>query len=373
MKKANISVVEDEAIVAQEIKICLEDMGHSVVSIASRGEEAIEKAEEKRPDLMLMDIQLKGQMDGIEAADIIQSRFDIPVIFLTAYHDDDRLDRAKFTRPYGYVLKPFQERDLEIAIEMALYAAEMNARAKRAEDALRESHKMAAIATLAGGVAHEFNNALMGVTGNIDLLRMDIGNEEKVRKYSDAIMTSSHRMANLTHQLLAYACGGKYQPKALLMGDFVRDTLPIVAHTLNYNIRVETDVPKDIAAVEADPAQLQMVLVALLANSNEAIEDDGRIRITLKNEDLGEDFTEQHPGLEPGPYVYLEVEDDGKGMDEETRGKIFEPFFTTKFQGRGMGMAAVYGIVQNHNGLLRVESEPGKGTVVRLWLPAIHC
>ncbi len=114
MKKANILIVEDEAIVAQEIKICLENMGHSVVSIASRGEEAIGKAEEKRPDLILMDIQLKGQMDGIEAADIIQSRFDIPVIFLTAHYDDERLERAKSTRPYGYVLKPFQERANEV-------------------------------------------------------------------------------------------------------------------------------------------------------------------------------------------------------------------------------------------------------------------
>jgi len=165
MTKAKIMIVEDEAIVAREIKAGIENMGYSVASISSRGEEAIEKVQEDRPDLILMDIQLKGQMDGIEAADIIESRFGIPVIFLTAYDDDERLKRAKSTLPYGYVLKPFRDRDLRITIEMGLYAAEMNAWRIRAEAQARESQKMEAIATLAGGVAHEFNNALMGIMG----------------------------------------------------------------------------------------------------------------------------------------------------------------------------------------------------------------
>ena len=142
MKNANILIVEDEAIVAQEIKISLQKMGHSVASIVSRGEKAIGKAEAICPDLILMDIQLKGEMDGIEAADIIQSRFGIPVIFLTAYDDDERLKRAKFTLPYGYVLKPFRNRELRITIEMALYAADMNARRKLAEEALQKSKEL---------------------------------------------------------------------------------------------------------------------------------------------------------------------------------------------------------------------------------------
>ena len=117
--------------------------------------------------------------------------------------------------------------------------------------------------------------------------------------------------------------------------------------------------------------QMQMILSAILANSNEAMEDEGHIRITAENKDIDEDFTKQHPDLKLGYYVCLTIEDDGKGMDEETRGGIFEPFFTTKFQGRGMGMAAVYGIVINHNGWISVDSELGKGTVVRIYLPVI--
>ena len=112
-----------------------------------------------------------------------------------------------------------------------------------------------------------------------------------------------------------------------------------------------------------------MILSAILANSNEAIEDKGLIKVTAGNEDLDEDFTKQYPGLKTGPYVCLTIEDDGKGMDEETRTGIFEPFFTTKFHGRGMGMAAVYGIVMNHDGWIYVDSELGKGTTVQIYLP----
>jgi K+-sensing histidine kinase KdpD len=179
-------------------------------------------------------------------------------------------------------------------------------------------------------------------------------------------------MSRLTAQLLAYAEGGKYQPQDLKLDAFVIQTLSILQHDLSPKVRVERHFPKDISYIKADYAQMQMVLSAILANANEAIEDVGLIRITAENKDLDEDFTKQHPGLKPGYYVCLTIEDDGKGMDEETRSGIFEPFFTTKFQGRGMGMAAVYGIVRNHDGWISVDSELGKGTTVKIYLPAIE-
>jgi len=243
--------------------------------------------------------------------------------------------------------------------------------AKRLEAQLEQANKMEAIATLAGGVAHEFNNALMGIMGNIELLKMDLPKDERRDKHFEAMKGSGHRMSRLTDQLLAYAQGGKYQPKDLRLDDFVIETLPILQHDLNSAVRLETHFQKDIAYTKADYAQMQMVLSAILANSNEAIEDEGFIRITAENKDIDADFTKQHPGLEPGYYVCLTIEDDGKGMDEETRKGIFEPFFTTKFQGRGMGMAAVFGIVKNHDGWISVDSELGKGTVVQIYLPTV--
>ncbi|MBW2605767.1 MAG: response regulator, partial [Deltaproteobacteria bacterium] len=279
-----------------------------------------------------------------------------------AFHDEELELLEEVTADIAYAISAIKERN----------------RRRQAEEALRESEaqlqqvtKMEAIAILAGGVAHEFNNALMGIMGNIELLKMDLPKDERRDKYFGAMKGSSHRMSRLTAQLLAYAEGGKYQPKDLKLDEFVIETLPILQHDLNPEVRVETHFPKDISYIKADYAQMQMVLSAILANSNEAIEDDGLIRITAENKDVGEDFTKQHPGLKPGPYVCLTIEDDGEGMDEETKDGIFEPFFTTKFQGRGMGMAAVYGIIKGHDGAITVESEPGKGTVVRIYLPAI--
>ena len=141
MAKAKVLIVEDDVIVAMDIESRLKNLGYSVSGIANYAEKAIEKVEELDPDLVLMDIVLKGEMDGIEAAEIIRSRFEIPVVFLTAYADEKRFERAKLTIPFGYILKPFQDRDLKITIEMALYAAKVDAKRKQAEEALRKSEE----------------------------------------------------------------------------------------------------------------------------------------------------------------------------------------------------------------------------------------
>jgi len=239
----------------------------------------------------------------------------------------------------------------------------------RLETALRHSEKMDGIATLAGGVAHEFNNALMGIVANIDLLEMSLPQDENSDKCFVSMKRAGNRMSRLTTQLLAYAQGGKYQPEILNLIDFLEETVPILRHSLKPKIGVETVFSDHIPHINADYTQMQMVLSAILTNANEAMEDEGLIRITAESRDLKENFTKQHRDLNPGSYICITIEDNGKGMDEETRGGIFEPFFTTKFQGRGMGMAAVYGIVRNHDGWISVDSELGKGTVVRIYLP----
>ncbi len=240
------------------------------------------------------------------------------------------------------------------------------------ETQLKEAKKMQAIATLAGGIAHQFNNALSSIIGNLDLLEMDHRKDDTLMESLKDMKASGRRMAHLTSQLLAYARGGKYNAQTMSLARFVIDTIPLIEHTLNPDVRVETDLPPDVFAVKADPNQMQMGLSAIVANSNEAIEPPGRIRISLRNIDLDQGSIEDHPGLKPGPHVCLSIEDDGKGMDEETRERIFEPFFTTHFMGRGLGMASVYGMISNHDGSISVDSEPGKGTVVKIYLPALE-
>ena len=243
---------------------------------------------------------------------------------------------------------------------------------KGLEAKLLQTHKMEAIGTLAGGIAHEFNNALTSVVGNIQLLEMDFADNKAVKEYTEEMMSSSHRMANLTSQLLAYARGGRYQAKTISLSNFVEDTLPIIKSNIGPSIRLETDLSRDVFGVKADPAQMQMVLSAIVSNSSEAIEGEGRIRITASNKEIDATFAKNLPELNPGNYVCLTVEDDGKGMETETLNKIFDPFYTTKFMGRGLGMAAVYGIIRNHDGWITVDSELNKGTIIRIYLPALE-
>lgn len=240
---------------------------------------------------------------------------------------------------------------------------------RKLESQLHQSQKMEAIATLAGGIAHQFNNALSVITLNLEFLEMDVPGDENIVKHIESIQHAAHRMTHLTGQLLAYARGGKYQAKNISLKNFVRDTLPLLRHTLNPSVYVMTDLPRDVWKTRGDLTQMQMVLSAILANSSEAIEKEGRIQITCRNETVTEEKARDFPGLKPGAYIHLKVEDNGKGMDEETRSRIFEPFFTTKLQGRGLGMSAVYGIVKNHNGWISIESQLNKGTIVHVYFP----
>ena len=237
------------------------------------------------------------------------------------------------------------------------------------EGRLRQAQRMEAITALAGGIAHQFNNDLYTITGNLELLEIDSPDDENILKYAEKMRGSAHHMAQLTTQLLAYARGGKYQVTTILLSDFVKDTLPLLQHTLKPSIKVETNLPDGILPVRADLTQMQMMLAAILTNSSEAIEDQGRIRINCRNEIIADMEAKGFSGLKSGHYVVLTIEDDGKGMDRETSKRVFEPFFTTRLLGRGLGMAAVYGIVKNHDGWIAVDSEPGQGTKVSIYLP----
>jgi PAS domain S-box-containing protein len=243
---------------------------------------------------------------------------------------------------------------------------------RKLENRLMEARKMEAIATLAGGVAHEYNNALNIIALSLDGMTADMPADPALGSYVTCMKRSVERMSLLTEQLLAYARGGKYRVSRIPMKKLVETTLPLVRHAVQPSVRLQTDVPENLWTVDVDATQIQMVLHAVLSNASEAIEGEGSVWISCRNLEVreGEDKTESE--LQHGCYVCLTVKDDGKGMGEETRTKIFEPFFTTKFQGRGLGMSAVYGIVKKHGGSISIDSTPGKGTTVRICLPAVE-
>lgn len=227
------------------------------------------------------------------------------------------------------------------------------------------------IATLAGGIAHEFNNALAGITGSIELLEMELSGNEKVNKYTDTMKSSARRMTEATKQLLAYARGGKYQEEIISLSEFIENTLPVLNRAIKPSVKIEANFSKNSLHVKADSTQIQMIISGVLANASEAINGEGKIAISLREKIIDEEFAKANPDIKPGRYACLTIEDKGVGMDEETKSKIFDPFFTTKFQGRGLGMAAAYGIVKNHDGWIYVDSKPARGTKVSILLPTI--
>lgn len=249
-------------------------------------------------------------------------------------------------------------------------------KSKELEDKTREfgikfqqARKMESIATLAGGIAHEFNNALFEITGNIELLQMSIENREMLESYSQKIKNSAFRMASLTKKLLAYSRGGKYQPVLTHLSDILKKNIPDTVYSSNPLVEIRLEELSDTYKIEADLTQLKMAISSILTNAFESIDGQGVIKIKTFTLDTDDAFIRKHQGMVPGRYSCLTIEDSGRGMPVSTINKIFEPFFTTNFPGRGLGMAAVYGIVKNHNGWIGVNSKIGKGTTVTIFIP----
>lgn len=238
------------------------------------------------------------------------------------------------------------------------------------EAQFEQNRRLDSLSTMAGGLAHDFNNALSAVRTNIELLKFKYPDHDEIMKCVRPVLDSAGRMGHLTNQLMAYAQGGKYQAKNLSVNRLVEDTLPAILHSDDLKIRIEKCFACHIPNIHADRTQMEMVLTSIIANAEEAMDGSGCIKISTGRTDIDESRAAKLPGIGAGTYVYLRIEDDGIGMESEIQEKVFEPFFSTKDQGRGLSMAATYGIVKNHGGWIAIESRPGKGTRVDVCLPA---
>ncbi|MBI5552007.1 MAG: PAS domain S-box protein [Desulfobacterales bacterium] len=241
---------------------------------------------------------------------------------------------------------------------------------KRLQGRLQEAQKMETVAGLAGGMAHEINNKLMGIVGRVEVLKLNM----RKKPVSDAdladILNSCDRIAALIKYLLAYARGGRYRSERIDLTQFLHKIMPEMKPQIHPRVLIACDLPAGLPQTWADPVQLRMVVEEIVRNSAEAIEGDGRIDLRLQSETIDAAQAQQYVDLEPGRYLCLEVEDTGRGIDEQMLPRIFEPFYTDKFMGRGLGLAAVHGIVKNHGGWIGIDSKPGRGTRVRILLPA---
>jgi two-component system, cell cycle sensor histidine kinase and response regulator CckA len=255
---------------------------------------------------------------------------------------------------------------------------------RRAEEERREleqqvmqSQKLESLGVLAGGIAHDFNNLLTSILGNADLAQSEIAPTNPARSYLEDIETVSRRAADLCRQMLAYSGKGRFVVQAISLNEVVREMAHLLSVSISKKVVIKYSFFPELPSAMADATQMRQVVMNLITNASEAIgEVSGVVTLSTGMMDCDDDYLKGavgDAGHQPaGQYVYLEVSDTGCGMDQDTLGRIFDPFFTTKFTGRGLGLAAVLGIVRGHKGALRVYSEKGRGTTFKVLLPAHH-
>ncbi len=241
------------------------------------------------------------------------------------------------------------------------------------EKSMQQAQKLESLGVMAGGIAHDFNNLLTPILGGTALALMDLPPESPIRARLQMIQKAAHRAAALTNQMLAYTGKESLQIEVLSVSTLVEEMGRLLESAVSEQAEIHYDLQQDLPAVEADAAQLSQVVMNLITNAAEALGHGGG-RISIRTGVVEADRatlsrTVPSADLAEGPYVFFEVSDTGCGMDEQTRGKIFDPFFTTKFTGRGLGLAAVLGIVRSHGGGIELESVPDLGTRFRVLLP----
>jgi PAS domain S-box-containing protein len=502
MPGQRILIVEDEFLVARDIEQQLRTLGYEPVGIAGTSEEALLQAVTERPQLVLMDIRIRGDVDGIDTARMVAERHRVPVIFLTAHADEATVTRARTAQPYGYLLKPFHELDLRTSIEMALYKHDAERRLReserryattlasigdgvvatdaqgiitflnpvaegltgwshaeavgqpftevfaivnqftrlpaenpverviregtvvglanhtvlvsrdgretpiddcaapisddtggfsgvvlvfrdvtekyeaeatrtRLEEELRQAHKLEAIGRLAGGIAHDFNNLLTVIKGYSEIVRDELPRVHELHPLIEDICTASTRAAELTRQLLVFSRRQVLSTQAMDLNETVKGAMRLVSRLITESVEITADYGREVPRINADPLQVEQVVMNLAVNARDAMPEGGRLVLSTRVAFLDADRARAVGCNGPGEFCTLTVSDTGHGMDAATRARIFEPFFTTKGVGggTGLGLATVYGIVRQTGGFIEVDSEPGKGARFTVWFP----
>ena len=263
--------------------------------------------------------------------------------------------------------------DQEGAVEYVIGTGVDITEHKRLEEQLRQSQKMEAVGRLAGGVAHDFNNLLMVISGYGHMLlgRLEAGDPR--RGEVEAILRAAESAAGLTNQLLAFSRRQIVQPKVLDLNGLVRNTDKMLHRVIGEDIELVTTLRPGAGKVRVDAGQIEQVLLNLVVNARDAMPGGGKLTLETAGVELDQEYARTHPDVQPGWYAMVAVSDSGKGMSDETRGHLFEPFFTTKEKGKGtgLGLSTVYGIVKQSGGDISFTTELGKGTIFRVYLPAV--
>jgi PAS domain S-box-containing protein len=334
-----------------------------------------------------------ARLFGAESAQALEGK---PILDLI--HPDSRavvLERVKTASQRGSPTLPLAEKYLRLdgtAIDVevqgvpiryddgpAIYAVirdigerkRAEAQAASLQAQLHQAQKMESVGRLAGGVAHDFNNMLSAILANVDFALEQVSPTGQLREDLEQIRTAALHSADLTRQLLAFARKQTVSRKVVNLNDTLAGILSMLRRLIGEDVQLTLLPGEELWPVKVDPSQIDQILTNLCLNARDAIAGVGKLTVETGNVTLDADYCASHAECVPGDYVRLTVSDDGCGMDEETRSHLFEPFFTTKVMGKGtgLGLATVYGVVQQNHGSIEVQSEPGHGTTFKLYLP----
>ncbi|MBI2440758.1 MAG: response regulator [Lentisphaerae bacterium] len=383
MANKRILIVEDESIVAKDIESSLTGLGYTVAGIVALGEEAVELSGVLKPDLILMDVMLKGAMDGIAAAERIRREHALPVIYLTAYTDQDTLERAKATEAFGYLLKPFEERDLHVTIEMALYKhaaqrkqQEALAREQRLQERLLRAQRMESLGSLAGSVAHNLNNILEPMLSYSDLIARDLPAESVLRQDLEIIRNSAHKAVEIVRDLLTLGRIGHYPKESLVLNRVLEQAARSPGYLALQQsfplVTVELKPVANLPAIMGSPGLLQELVMNLLSYAFNAMPQGGRVTLATAVESV----SEAHTGYEvisPGTYAAVRLQHTGAVIGEQELNRMFEPYCIREsdqsVRCSGLELAVVYAAVKEHDGFIDVRSAPGRGSDFIAYFP----
>lgn len=245
---------------------------------------------------------------------------------------------------------------------------------RKLENRLRQAQKLEAIGQIASGVAHDFNNILGGITGYSDLIKIRLKNSPEIAKYAEKIIMIATKAGELTKQLLTFARKAPMDIKPVDAHDSIKNIIEMLQHTVDRRIEVQSLLSAKSSVIQADPSQIQNALLNLGINARDAMPNGGTLTFETEEVYLNlESFPDEHIRPAPGNYLRISIIDTGIGMDEEIKRRLFEPFFTTKERGKGtgLGLASIYGLIEQHNGYITIESEKGEGSTFNLYLPLV--
>jgi len=362
--KKQVLVVEDEAVTGMDIQRRLKNLGYDVPVVVSSGEKAIEKVKENNPDLVLMDINLNSEMDGVEAASRIHSFSDIPVIYMTAYSDDTTLERAKITEPYAYIVKPVKERELQINIEIAFFKYKIQKINLENEGLIHASRTKSEFMM---AMSHELRTPLNSIIGFSDILkRKDFGELNKIQeKYIDNIQLSGKNLLMIVNDILdlskVEADKIDLSIEKMSIVDVINISIAIIKDIAQQkNIKIITEIDPGLDFIEADKDRIRQVLFNILNNSIKFSRPDGTVTITARKE---------------GDMAHISVSDIGIGIKEEDIGKLFKEFeqldkgASRQYGGTGLGLVISKKLIELHGGRIWVKSKYGEGTTFTFTLP----